>query len=188
MKHLGVPSSKAIKPLCSCLSAFARDLGQEVYPSFQTDILPALLRLLDTKDAEQLEDVFSVRSICVWSVWVYMYVFWCTHFFDPLRVCWSGKLFSRVVPSTSCVCVCMLLSTRKSMHVLMKRLQTVVGYCSAPQNFIFVFVVHLTVNRHISLCACVCLSLSPSLSLSLSPCLCMCVSLCVCMCVCMCAV
>ncbi len=76
VKHLGVPNSKGIKPLCSCLSAFARDLGQEVYPSFQTEMLPALLKLLDTKDAEQLEDVFSVLNPLSLSMDLY---WWCQH-------------------------------------------------------------------------------------------------------------
>lgn len=49
VKHLAVPESKAIRPICACLSALARDLGQEAYPYFQTSILPALLKLLDSK-------------------------------------------------------------------------------------------------------------------------------------------
>jgi hypothetical protein len=37
----------------------ARDLRQEIYPYFRPKIMPTLLRLLDTKDTDQLEEAFS---------------------------------------------------------------------------------------------------------------------------------
>ena len=51
--------SLAIKPLCACMAALARDLRQEFYPYLQPRVLPVLFQLLDVQDAEQLEDVFS---------------------------------------------------------------------------------------------------------------------------------
>ena len=59
ISHLSKEESKAIKPLCACLSALARDLRHEMYPFFKQLVVPCLVGLLQTTDAEQLEDVFS---------------------------------------------------------------------------------------------------------------------------------
>ena len=59
LARLAQPKCLAIKPLCGCLAALARDLRQEFYPFLQPRVLPVLLGLLDTQDADLLEDVFS---------------------------------------------------------------------------------------------------------------------------------
>jgi len=58
-RHLAVPESKAVRPLCACLAALARDLRTEAYPFFRPKLVPALLQLLESRDTEQLEEAFS---------------------------------------------------------------------------------------------------------------------------------
>ena len=59
LARMAVKDSLAIKPLCACLAALARDLRHEFYPFLQSRVMPVLIQLLDIQDAEQLEDVFS---------------------------------------------------------------------------------------------------------------------------------
>jgi len=60
--RLAIKDNLAMKPLCACLAALARDLRQEFYPFLQLRVLPVMIKLLDVQDADQLEDVFSCMA------------------------------------------------------------------------------------------------------------------------------